>query len=227
MSQTIDSSAGSVTENIPAPRVPTEAAPEAVGAAPEPAPVGDPGVIGLPAFIVGSVALGLVNINFAPVAAAGAAIPIVLTATSIGLLIAAVWAARLAQNVVAGIFGVFFGFWLSFGAVSVGLGHSWWAILPAGVARSVEVFLIAWLVVMVLLTVATLRLPAVYPLLMVLVDLALVLLLIATVQASVNLTKFAGWVILAFAAVGAYLYLSALSTATGGRAYPMGPVLMK
>jgi succinate-acetate transporter protein len=212
---------------VPSPRESAEVVPPVEAAGTAAAPTGDPGVIGLPAFVVGSVALGLVDINFAPVAAAGAAIPIISTATSVGLLIAAIWAVRLNQNIVAGVFGVFFGFWFSFAAVSVGLGHSWWAVLPAGVARSVELFVIAWLVVMVLLTVATLRLPAIYPALMVLVDLALVLLLIATVQASVSLTKVAGWVILAFAAVGAYMYLSSLSTATGGRPYPMGPVLMK
>jgi hypothetical protein len=34
-------------------------------------------------------------------------------------------------------------------------------------------------------------------------------------------------VIAGFAAVGAYLYLSALSTATGGRAYPLGRPLVR
>jgi succinate-acetate transporter protein len=185
-------------------------------------PTGDPAVLGLPAFIVGSVALALVLINFAPLAASGAAIPIIVTATSVGLFIAAVWAAWLGQSVVASIMGVFGGFWLSYAAVAVGLGHRWWAVLPTGVSRTSEVFLISWIVVMGLLTIATLRLPAVYPLLMVLVDAALVLLLIATVQVSANLTKAAGWVVLAFAVVGAYLWLSALNTAAGGRALPMG-----
>jgi hypothetical protein len=212
---------------VPAPRPPSPAAqapPERAVAA---APTGDPLILGLPAFIAGSVALALVNINFAPIAAAGAAIPIIVTATSLGLFIAAIWAARLAQNAVAAVLSVFGGFWLSFAAVSIGLGHRWFAILPTGVARSVELFLITWLVVIGLLTLGTLRLPVVYTVVFVLVDAALVLLLIATVQASVTLTRAAGWVILAFAAVGAYAWLSALSTATGGRSFPLGPSLMR
>jgi succinate-acetate transporter protein len=227
MTQSVNRPVQTETE-IPGPRQSAETLPEAATPVAEAAapPPGDPAIIGLPAFIVGSVALALVQINFAPLAATGAAIPIIATATTVGLFIAAVWAARLGQSLVASIMGVFAGFWLSYAAVSIGLGHAWWAIVSTGVARSVEVFLIAWLVVMGLLTLATLRLPIVYPVLMVLVDLALVLLLIATVQASVSMTKTAGWVVLAFAAVGGYLWLSSLSVAAGGRALPMGPVLV-
>lgn len=224
-----DSAAATRTDvEVPAPRdaVPA-AAPEVASAPPAATPTGDPLILGLPAFLAGSVALGLVDIGFAPAAAAGAAIPIIATATSLGLLVAAIWAARLAQNAVAGVLGVFAGFWLSYAALVVGLGHTWWAILPAGVARSVEVFLIAWIVVIGLLTLGTLRLPLAYSLLLVLVDVALVLLLIATVQASANLTKTAGWVVLAFVAVGAYLYASTLGAATGGKPYPMGRPLQR
>src|SRR4051794_40369976 len=160
-----DRPAGSTTDvEVPSPREGTAAPVEASAprAAAPPAPTGDPLIVGLPAFLVGSVALGLVDIKFAPIAAAGAAIPIIATATFLGLLIATIWASRLAQNAVAGVLGVFAGFWLSYAAVVIGLGHSWWAILPAGVARSVEVFLIAWIVVLGLLTVGTLRLASAY-----------------------------------------------------------------
>jgi len=213
---------------VPAPRgaVPPEPAPAPAPPPSEPPP-GDPLVIGLPAFIAGSVALGLVDINFAPVAAAGAAIPIIATATSLGLLIATIWAARLGQTAVASVTGIFGGFWLSFAAVSLGLGHAWFAILPAGVARTVEVFLITWLAVIGLLTLGTLRLPSVYTALFVLVDAALVLTLMATVQASVDLTKTAGWVVLAFAALGGYLFLSSLSGATGGKPFPLGRPIVR
>jgi hypothetical protein len=43
----------------------------------------------------------------------------------------------------------------------------------------------------------------------------------------VSLTKTAGWVILAFAAVGAYPFLSSLSVATGGKAFPLGRPLIR
>jgi len=184
-------------------------------------------IIGLPAFLAGSVALALVDINFAPVAAAGAAVPIIMTATSLGLFIAAVWAARLGQSAVAAVLAVFGGFWLSYAAVALGLTHAWFAVLPPGINRTLEVFLITWLVVIGLLTVGTLRLPSAYTALFVLVDAALLVSLIATIQVSVSLTKTAGWIVLAFAAVGAYLFLSSLSSATGGKPYPLGRPLVR
>lgn len=211
---------------VPSPRAAAETAPEVAAPAPAAAP-GDPGMIGLPSFLVGSVALALVDIGFAPLAASGAAIPIILTATGFGTLVAALWAARLGQNVVAGINGVFAGFWLSYAALSIGLSHRWWAVvLPIATARTVEVFLLAWIVVIGLLVLGTLRLPVAYTALLGLVEATLVISYIATVNLNANLTKVAGWVIVAFCAIGGYLYLSALSTATGGRAYPMGrPIL--
>jgi len=216
-----------VGAEVPEPRAPVAAQPVPAEAEAPAVPTGDPSIIGLPAFLAGAVALGLVDINFAPVAAAGAAVPIIMTATSLGLFIAAVWAARLAQNAVAAVMAIFGGFWLSFAAVALGLQSGWFAILPAGIARTVEVFLITWLVVIGLLTVGTLRLPLAYTVLFVLIDVALLVTLFATVEASVSLTKTAGWIVLAFTAVGAYLFLSALSVATGGKPYPMGRPLVR
>lgn len=227
MSEVSDRMSRTTEAEVPSPRAPAHAEPAAAAEAAAPVAVGDPLIVGLPAFVVGSVALALVDINFAPLAAAGAAVPIILAATSVGLFIATFWAIRLQQNAVAAVQAVFGGFWLSYSAVVIGLGHRWWAILPTGVARSVEVFLIAWLVIIGLLTLGTLRLPSVFTGIFVLVDAALVLLLIATVNTSENLTKVAGWVILVFAALGAYAWVSSLQTATGGKALPMGPPLMR
>jgi hypothetical protein len=39
--------------------------------------------------------------------------------------------------------------------------------------------------------------------------------------------KTAGYVVLAFAAVGVYLYFNALSLATGGKAIPLGPPVLR
>ncbi len=60
----------------------------------------------------------------------------------------------------------------------------------------------------------------------VLIDVALLLLVINTFHASSGLTKTAGYVVLAFAAPGAYLFFGSASVATGGKALPLGrPVL--
>jgi uncharacterized protein len=199
-----------------------EAAPVAV-----PGPLGgDPAILGLPSFIVGSVALGLALVGVTPAAAVGAPLAIILAATAVGLTIAAVWAAAIGASAVAGIFGIFAGFWLSYAVLVVGLIHGWFGITVLAVVDTEKLFLIAWLVIIVMLTLATLRLPLAFTALFVLIDVALLLLLINTFHASSGLTKTAGYVVLAFAALGVYLFLGSASVATGGKALPLGrPVL--
>lgn len=60
-----------------------------------------------------------------------------------------------------------------------------------------------------------------------LVVLALVLLVVGTLNADATLNKVAGYVVLAFAALGLYLFLAAASSATGGRDYPLGHPLVR
>src|ERR1700712_4947121 len=110
-----------------------------------------------------------------------------MTATGVGLLVAALWAARLAQNAVAGVFAIFSGFWISYAALVLGLGHNWFGIATADVSRSVELFLIAWLVGIGLLTLGSVRLPLVYTVLFALVEVALLLDLLGTANASTGL----------------------------------------
>jgi len=187
---------------------------------------GDPTILGLPSFIVGSVALGLSLVGVVPATAAGAPLAIILAATSIGLFIAAIWAAALGQSAVASVFGIFGGFWLSYAVLVLGLVHNWFAIpAPAAVATQ-KLFLITSLIVIVVLTLATLRLPLAFTAVFALIDVALVLLLIATINASAGLTKAAGYVVLVFAAIGVYLFFGSSSVATGGKAFPLGkPIL--
>ena len=199
-----------------------------VQAAPPAGPLtGDPATLGLPSFIVGSVALGLVLVGVVPATAVGASLPIILAATSIGLLVAAIWAAAIGQSAVACIFGIFAGFWLSYVILVIGLVHSWFGILPRDVVATQKLYLITWLVVIVMLTLATLRLPSAFTAVFVLIDVALVLLLLGTVNASSGLLKTAGYVVLVFAAVGVYLFFNSLSLATGGKALPLGPPILK
>jgi uncharacterized protein len=194
---------------------------------PAPAAAGDPSTIGLPSFIVGSVALGLSLAGVVPITAALAApLAIILAATSAGLFVAAIWAASLGQSAVASVFGIFAGFWLSYAGLVLGLTHNWFGVTAADVQGTEEVFLATWLVVIVMLTLATLRLPLAFTAVFGLIDLALVLLLIGTVQGTVGLFTTAGYVVLAFAAVGVYLFFNSLSLATGGSALPLGRPLL-
>jgi succinate-acetate transporter protein len=203
----------------------------AATAPPEPAApaaaAGDPAVLGLPIFVAGSVALGLALVGYVPAAAGASALPIILAATGVGLLVSAIWAAALGQTLVACIFGLFAGFWWSYAVLVLGLNHDWFAIPAADVTHSVALFQISWAIVMAALTAATLRLPVAFTAVVALVVVALVLLIIGTLNADTTLTKAAGYVAFAFAALGIYLFLSAATVATGGKGFPLGPPLVR
>jgi len=216
---TVDATAGG--------SAPTEAAP-VVGPM-----AGDPSIFGLGSFIAGSVALGLSLVGVVPTGVLGAPLAIILAATALGLLMSTVWAAVVGQSAVAAVFGIFGTFWLSYAVLVLALDHTWFAIVPTAVIATVRLFLLTWLIIIVMLTVSTLRLPAAFTAVFVLVDLALLLLLLAWENTSPlgapssGLLKAGGWVVLIFAALGAYLFYGAAQAGTGGKSLPLGPPLMK
>lgn len=207
---------------------PEAAAPPVVGPL-----AGDPSILGLASFIVGSVALGLGLVGVVPVGVLGAPLAIILAATALGLLMATVWCAALGQSAVAAVFGIFGTFWLSYAVLVLGLDHNWFAITATAVLATVKLFLVSWLVAIIMLTLTTLRLPSAFTAVFVLVDLALLLLLIAFASASAagvpntGLLKTAGYVVLIFAALGMYLFAGAAAAGTGGKPLPLGRPLMK
>ena len=115
---------------------------------------------------------------------AGAVVRSGCLCSSLGLLLAAIWAAAVGQSAVAAVFGIFGTFWLSYGMLVLGLDHNWFAITATAVLATVKLFLVAWLVVILMLTLATLRLPVAFTAVFALVSLALLLLLLAFAKAS-------------------------------------------
>ncbi len=206
---------------------------EAPAAAPVVGPMaGDPSMLGLASFIAGSVALGLGLVGVVPFGVLGAPLAIIVAATALGLLLAAIWSAVLGQSAVAAVFGIFGTFWLSYAVLVLGLDHNWFAIAATAVIATVKLFLVTWLVVILMLTLATMRLPAAFTVLFALVSLALLLLLLAFAEASAagvpssGLLKTGGYVVLVFAALGVYLFYGAAQAGTGGKAPPLGKPLM-
>src|SRR6202030_3691228 len=173
---------------------------------------GDPSIFGLGVFIAGSVALGLGLVGVVPAGVLGAPLAIILAGTALGLLMSAVWCAALGQSAVAAVFGIFGTFWLSYAVLVLRLDHNWFAIAATAVIATVKLFLITWLVVIVMLTLATLRLPSAFTAVFALVHLALLMLLLAFAEASPlgvpssGLLKTGGYVVLVFAALGVYLF---------------------
>ena len=123
---TVDATAGDAGR----PATVTEEAPAAPAAVVGPL-AGDPAMLGLSSFIVGSIALGLGLVGVVPVGVLGAPLAIILAATALGLLLAAVWAAAVGQSAVGAVFGIFGTFWLSYGMLVLGLDHNWFAITVA------------------------------------------------------------------------------------------------
>ena len=204
---------------------PDEAAAQAAAQA-----AANPALLGVPVFVVGSVALGLYLVGFknADHAAAGM-LPILLLCNGLGLLIATIWAIRVGQGPVAAIFGIFAGFWLSFPILVLGLAHDWWGIPATDMAAATDAkatFLLAWFVGIVMLTLGSLRLPSVFTLLFVLVDVALAVVYFGVVSGSTGLLFIGGIVVFLFALVGVYLFFDAMGVSLGGKPLAMGKPLV-
>jgi uncharacterized protein len=210
-------------------RQPTpEAAMQAGATTPPPNPrAGDPTAVGLPCFIAGSASFGLAQVGVVPAAAAGAALPVILGFSAIGILITTIWAALLGRNALATVFGIFAGFWVSYGALLLGITHHWFGVAPSSVLAAKELYLLVWLIVIVTLTFVTLRLPAIYTAVFFFVDLALLLILLGAKENSPGLATAGGYVALVFAALGVYLYASTAAVATGGQPLPLGRPLLR
>jgi uncharacterized protein len=197
-------------------------------------PAGDPQVLGWLVFVVGSTCLGLELVGYVNQGALGAPIAIIAGATAFGLLVSTVWAAYLGQTFVAGAFGVFCGFWISYTILVFGALHGWLGLAAlaktdAGVVGdTVKAFLLAWAITFAILTLATIRLPLAYTVDVALVDAAVWILYIANSGDDPSgLTKLAGFVVFTFAAIGAYIWLSAADQSLGGPGYPLGSPLRK
>lgn len=187
----------------------------------------NPVLLGIPTFVVGGLTLGLFLIGYKPDAAAGPLLANIVAVSGLGLLIATIWATRIGAGAVAGIFGVFTGFWWSFALLLLGFGGA-----PASAAAGADAFAqftLVWTIVVVFLTLATLRLPLAYTALIALVAIALflVFLLYAGGGTSTALKDIAGIVVLVFTALGIYIMFDAMSQALGGKALPLGSPILK
>jgi succinate-acetate transporter protein len=188
---------------------------------------GDPLALGLPTFIVGSVALGLVLVGFVSPLGTGASLPIILLATAVGLLISTLWAMAVGQSAVAMILGVFTGFWASYGFLILGLTHGWFGITLIDLRSTQELFLISWIVVMSMLTLATLRLAMAFTAVLFLVDVALICVLVGVINTSANWLKAGGALAFLFATVGVFIFFGTASVATGGKPIPLGRSILR
>jgi Predicted membrane protein len=200
-----------------------------VQAAAEPAaPAGNPVLLGLITLLPSGITLGLWFVGYLDTTTLpGGMIPIVALSAGLFQLVAAVWAARLGANTVAAVFGVFSAFWLSFAFLLMGLTSSWWSIPADGAAGVQSTYLLSFLLVFVLMTLATLRLPLAFTAGFVLVCATFALAFFGVSTGSSGLFPLAGITTFAFCAIFAYVLVDGIGQDLGGRALPMGNPMVK
>ena len=204
---------------------PVAAAPPAP---PAPAlPAGNPALLALITFLPSALTLGLWFIGYLDTARLpGGMIATLALSAGLFMLVATVWAGRIGASTVAAIFGVFSAFWLSFALLITALTSTWWAIAAGGVQRVQATYLLSFLCVFTLLTLATLRLPLAFTVGFVLVDLTFLLAFIAVVNGNRDWFTWAGVTTFAFCGVFAYVLFDGFGQDLGGKAMPLGrPVI--
>jgi len=191
---------------------------------------GDPQVVAAPVFVIGSIALGIQLTQAIDPVGLGSPIAILLGTTGLFLLVSTWWAASAGQSFVACFAGTFGGFWIGYSVLVLGVLHGWFLIPPGAIANTVVMFSVTFAIFFVFLTLASLRLPIIYPLIFGLVVLALCLVAAAysMTPISTNTLKVAGYVIFAFAALGMSLSWTVMNLSLGGPAFPpLGPPVIK
>ncbi|MGQ0838052.1 GPR1/FUN34/YaaH family transporter [Actinokineospora sp.] len=198
------------------------------------APAPNPGILGLATFLPGGITLGLWLVGYLDTAALGGGmIPAVTFSSGLFLLIACVWASRVGASAVAGIFGTFSAFWLSFGFLLMGLINGWFGIstdaaVSAGQVQNVQAtYVLSFLIVFVLVTLATLRLPLAFTLGFVFVDITFAMVLVFVLTGNTTYAVIGGIADFAFCAVFAYILLDAITQDLGGKAKPLGNPITK
>jgi succinate-acetate transporter protein len=194
---------------------------------------GDPLVLGLPLIAVGALALGLQLVGFVNVSSSGSPLAVLIGASGLGLLLTTAWAASLRTAPVSSpwargtslptaVLGSLAAFFISYATLVLGLEHGWLAVKPSEIQHTVALFQISWLAGLLLLALASVRLPAAFTALFVSFAAALALLLINTLGPSAVAGKLAGIVALLIGAAAGYVFLATASRASGGREYPIG-----
>lgn len=170
---------------------------------------GDPLTLGLPVFAVASLALGMGLLGMP--AGLHVVAPLIIFTTGLFQLIVTVWALLLGQSIVALIFGLFSGFWLTLGCVLIGTTHGWFGIAHVGAAE--ELIFICYASLFSFLFIPCLRLPAIYPI--------IVLLIVAALSfAAAGIMSIAGYLALTFSFLGFYASIHVAQVALGGKPSP-------
>jgi succinate-acetate transporter protein len=186
-----------------------------------PSPLADPGPLGLAAFALTTFVLSMFNSGLVSSGGEPVVFGLALAYGGLAQLLAGMWEFRTGNTFGAVAFTSFGAFWLSFWAFV----QFYAADIPkADAGHATGLFLIAWGIFTLYMTVAALRTSSAVLLVFVLLTVTFFLLGIGDAGAHPNITKAGGYVGIATAAAAWYASFAAVVNATFGRVVlPVGP----
>lgn len=172
---------------------------------------GDPSTLGLPVFAVASLALGMGLLG--KPAGPQVIAPLIIFTAGLFQLLVTLWAALLGQSILAMVFGLFSGAWITVGCVLIGTQHGWFGIPAGQIAAADQLIFICYACLFAFLVIPCLRLPLIYPLIISLAVAALAF-------AAAGITSIAGYLALTFAFLGFYAWVHVAHVALGAKPFP-------
>lgn len=100
------------------------------------------------------------------------------------------------------VFSILTGFCISNALLVLGLMNNWFGIVEEDAIATQKLFLLTWLIIIVLLTIASVRLPFAFTLLFTLIDLAVPFVFLGTANTSTTQTSIGGYLVFSFVIVG-------------------------
>ena len=187
---------------------------------------GDPLALGLMAFALGTLVVGMALIGVFPATVLGGVVPIVAGFCGIALFTSCWWSFLLGESLLAATFGTVSGFFFSLALLLFGLYHNWYAVPAASVASVEEIFYIVWCCFFIALFVPFLRFPLIYPITVFMVIVLLALAATSVFTASSTIQTAAGAATLGASFLLFWEWLNVSMTSAGmSKVPPLGKVL--
>jgi uncharacterized protein len=188
---------------------------------------GEPLALGLMAFALGTLVVGMALVGVFPASALGGVVPVVAGFCGIALFTSSWWSLLLGESLLAATFGTVSGFFFSLAMLLLGLYHNWYAVPAAGVPAVEEIFYITWCCFFVALIVPFLRFPLIYPITVFLVISLLALAATSVFTGSTTIQMAAGACTLSTSFCLFWEWLNVTMTSVGiSKVPPLGKILV-
>ncbi len=189
---------------------------------------GEPLALGLMAFALGTLIVGMALIGTFPATVLGGVVPVVAGFCGIALFTSCWWSFLLGESLLAATFGTVSGFFFSLALLLFGIFHNWYAIPATSVPGVEEMFYITWCCFFIALIVPFLRFPAIYPLTVFMVITLLALAATAVFTGSPNIQSAAGAATLTVSFLLFWEWLNVVMTSVGiKKVPPLGKILIQ